>query len=63
MATVRLIIRENKMNKEGQCVIYVKYTHDQNYILFSTGEKIPPGEWDPKAQKAKRSPSPPIQQA
>ncbi|KAA5542418.1 site-specific integrase [Adhaeribacter rhizoryzae] len=55
MATVKLIIRENKINSEGLCVIYVKYTHNQNYTLFSTGEKVAPEYWDARNQKARKS--------
>lgn len=42
------------MNAEGECVIYVKYTHDQNYTLFSTGEKINPVHWDAKGQQVRQ---------
>lgn len=55
MATVKLIIRENKINAQGECVIYVKYTHDQQYTLFSTGEKIAPEHWDAKNQRVRKS--------
>ncbi len=55
MATVKLIIRENKVNADGKCVIYVKYTHNQEYCLFSTGEKVAPAEWDAKNQRVRKS--------
>ncbi|RIJ42662.1 site-specific integrase [Pontibacter oryzae] len=55
MATTKLIIRENKPNKKGECVIYVRYTHEQKSIQVSTGEKILPGYWDAENEKAKRS--------
>ncbi|WP_347160114.1 site-specific integrase [Pontibacter chitinilyticus] len=55
MATTKLIIRENKPNKKGECVIYVRYTHDQKSIQISTGEKILPDYWDAENEKVKRS--------
>ncbi len=55
MATVKLIIRENKVNADGKCVIYVKYTHNQEYCLFSTGEKVAPADWDAKNQRVRKS--------
>lgn len=55
MATVKLVIRENKATAEGSCIIYLLYTHDQKTVQFSTNEKVPVDQWDAKAQKVRRS--------
>lgn len=55
MATTKLILRKNKANSEGQCVIFVLYTHKQRTFQVSTGEKIHYDFWDEKKQQVKRS--------
>lgn len=55
MATTKILIRENKINSEGKCVIYIRYTHNEKSFLISTGEKIMPEFWDAKNQKAKKA--------
>ncbi len=46
MASTKLVIRAEKANKEGICVIYIIYTHWSQSIYISTGEKIHPKYWD-----------------
>lgn len=55
MATTKLIIRENKANRKGECVIYVRYTHNQKSIQISTGEKIHPDFWDAENEQVRKS--------
>ena len=55
MATTKLIIRENKPNSKGECVIYVRYTHDQKSFQVSTGEKVLPHYWDAENEKVRRA--------
>ncbi len=55
MSTVKLIIRKNKINQEGKCLIYLQYCHNQNTKLISTQEKIEPENWDSENQRVKKS--------
>jgi integrase len=53
MATTKLVIRKNKINAAGECVVYVLYTHDGNTTQFSTEKKIDPNFWNPKRGEAR----------
>jgi hypothetical protein len=55
MATTKLVIRKDKVNTRGECVIFVLYTHNQKSIKISTGEKIPPEFWDEVGCRVKKS--------
>ena len=55
MATTKLRIYSDKKNKEGECVIYVQYVHDEKMTRFSTEEKILPADWDSETSRAKAS--------
>jgi hypothetical protein len=55
MATVKLVIRKDKINKAGECPILILYTYNQQSIKFSTGEKIDPDNWDPVTGKVKKT--------
>ena len=55
MATTKLVIRKDKANAKGECVIFVLYTHNQKSIKISTGEKIPPEFWDEVGCRVKKS--------
>ena len=55
MATSKLIIREQKLNAEGQCVIFLVYRHESKVATFSTGEKVTPADWDAKGQKIRKT--------
>lgn len=54
MATTKLVIRKDKANSKGECVILVLYTHDQKSIKISTGEKIHPDNWDPETERVRK---------
>ncbi|HET8860926.1 phage integrase SAM-like domain-containing protein [Marivirga sp.] len=51
MPAFKAIIRENKANKNGECVIYIRYGHFQKSVDFSTGTKILPEHWNKKKQR------------
>jgi hypothetical protein len=53
MATTKLVIRKNKINAVGECVIFVLYTHNEKTTLFSTEKKIEPRFWNDKKGEAK----------
>ena len=55
MATTKLVIREGKKNVQGECIIYVLYTHQQLTTPFSTHRKIAPEYWDDVRQKVRKS--------
>lgn len=55
MATTKLLIRANRVNKEGKTSIFVRYTHNEKSILISTSEKIAPEFWDANRQVVRRS--------
>lgn len=51
MATVKSLIRHNKINTNGEAVIYLRYGHQQKVKDISSGIKIFASEWDEKNQK------------
>ncbi|MDO1451028.1 site-specific integrase [Rhodocytophaga aerolata] len=55
MATIKLVIRKDKVNSRGECLIYVLYTHNQKSIKVSTEEKIKPCDWDSIKGQVKKS--------
>lgn len=50
MATVKAVIRKNRINKRGESVIYIRYTHKEKWVDFSTGIKVKPGFWSPNKE-------------
>lgn len=46
MATVKAIIRKDKINSKGQTTIYIRYGHKQKSIDISTGLKIDFKAWN-----------------
>ncbi|SNT28938.1 Site-specific recombinase XerD [Ekhidna lutea] len=51
MATVKALIRQNKVNSNGQAVIYLRYGHHQKVKDISSGVKVVASQWDEKNQK------------
>jgi integrase len=54
MSTTRLFVRPERANKDGECVIFVRYTHNQKSILLTTGEKIKSTFWDKDKSKLRK---------
>jgi hypothetical protein len=46
MATTKAIIRKNRINDKGLTPVYIRYTHNQDSILFAVGEMVRPDNWD-----------------
>jgi site-specific recombinase XerD len=46
MATTKAVIRKNRLNEKGLTPIYIRYTHNQDSILFAVGELVNPVNWD-----------------
>lgn len=51
MATVRAVVRKNKINGNGETSIYFRYRHKDNVILISSGIKILIKNWNEGKQK------------
>jgi integrase len=54
MATIKFILRKDKVNAQGVAPVYAQYTHDEKSILIATGKKLAPKHWDAKQGKATR---------
>jgi site-specific recombinase XerD len=55
MATIKLVIRKDKANAQGECLVYLLYTHQAVSVKLSTNVKINPQYWDEDGQKVRRS--------
>ncbi len=53
MATTKLVIRKNKINAVGECVIFILYTYKEKTTQFSTEKKIEPRFWNSAKGEAK----------
>ncbi|MEO9806696.1 MAG: phage integrase SAM-like domain-containing protein [Reichenbachiella sp.] len=51
MPTVKAIIRKNKVNLKGECVVYIRYGHMEKSVDISTGIRIEPKFWNDDKQK------------
>ncbi len=54
MATVKTIIRKNKLNREGLAPIYLQYCYQTKTVLISTGERIDPSDWNDQKGKPRK---------
>ncbi|MEP5613717.1 MAG: phage integrase SAM-like domain-containing protein, partial [Cyclobacteriaceae bacterium] len=50
MATSKAVIRRNKINSKGECLVYIRYVHKEKSVDFSTGIKIKPASWNEKKE-------------
>lgn len=55
MATTKLLIRKNRLNKDGRTKIYIRYTHYDDSFLLSTKELIDPIHWNAKSQEVRKT--------
>lgn len=55
MGRTTLVIRRNKANIKGQCVIYVRYTHMSRTTYFSTGQMINPEDWNDEKSEVRKN--------
>ena len=55
MATVKVLLKENKVNKKGEMPIYLRIIKDRRTKFISTGVYIKPGEWNEKTMKVRSS--------
>lgn len=55
MGKTKLFLRGNKVNSKGESIIFVRYSHGDKAVDFSTGELIPPEFWDKTNQRVRKS--------
>ena len=55
MAKTKLLIRRSYINSNGEATIYVRYSHGDKTVDFSTGERIPVNYWDDDNQRVRKS--------
>ncbi len=55
MGKTRLFIRPNAVNRFGTTSIYIRYSHNDSQIDYSTNEMIEPRFWDSRLQQVKKS--------
>jgi site-specific recombinase XerD len=46
MATVKALIKNDKVNKRGLCTVYIRYGHQQASTDISTGLQVDPKAWN-----------------
>jgi integrase/recombinase XerD len=55
MATVRLILKKDKLNKDGEAPLYIRIIKDRKAKFISLGIKIKPKDWNEKQSRVKKS--------
>ncbi len=51
MPSTKAIIRKNKVNRKGECVVYIRYGHQQKSTDISTGLKVLLKHWNDEKEK------------
>lgn len=55
MATVKLVLKKNKIDKSGEAPIYIRVTKDRKTKFISLGFKLHPDYWDEEKQTVRKS--------
>lgn len=55
MASIKLILRQNKLDKAGEAPLYIRVIKDRKTKFISLGVKLNPNEWDEGRQKVKKN--------
>jgi integrase len=55
MATVKVLLKQNKVNKNGEMPIYLRIIKDRRTKFISTGVYIKPGQWNEKTMRVRSS--------
>lgn len=55
MAKTKLFLRKSKVNGDGESIIFVRYSHGDKTVDFSTGERVPAQYWDHPNQRVRKS--------
>ncbi|MBK9567734.1 MAG: hypothetical protein IPO37_21975 [Saprospiraceae bacterium] len=51
MATVKLLLKLNKVNKDGESPLYIRITKDRQSKFISLGITLHPDQWDEKTSR------------
>ena len=46
MASVKVLLKQNKVNKNGEMPIYLRIIKDRRTKFISTGQYIKPSQWN-----------------
>jgi len=57
MATVKLLLKPNKVNKDGESPLYIRITKDRQSKFISLGITLNPDQWDEKNRTVKKHPN------
>lgn len=55
MNEVKFTLSESRKNKVGQCPIYLRFYHSNTELVYPTGERCLPEQWDSDKMKFRRS--------
>ena len=55
MASVKVLLKQNKVNKKGEMPIYLRIIKDRRTKFISTGVYIKPGQWNEKTMRVRSS--------
>ena len=55
MATVKLVLRTQQVDKNGECPLYIRVIKDRKSRFISTGYKFKENQWDDEKQRAKKN--------
>ena len=55
MSSIKLILRNNKVDKAGEAPLYLRVIKDRKTKFISLSLKLKPNEWDEDKQKVKKN--------
>ncbi|MFN6329722.1 MAG: Arm DNA-binding domain-containing protein, partial [Chitinophagales bacterium] len=55
MASIKLILRNDKVGKTGEAPLYLRLIKDRKTKFISLGVRLQPNEWDEDKQRVKKN--------
>ena len=55
MASIKLVLRQDKIGKDGEAPLYIRVIKDRKPKLISTGVKLKPSQWDEEKQIVRKN--------
>ncbi|HAT66720.1 MAG TPA: recombinase, partial [Flavobacteriaceae bacterium] len=55
MSSIKLVLRENKIDKAGEAPLYLRVIKNRKTKFISLSLKLKPNEWDEDKQKVKKN--------
>ena len=55
MATIRLLLRKDKLKKNGEAPVYLRITENRKSRFLNTGISVEPTQWNDKTERVRRS--------